>query len=118
MADYDHDGRVDLVVTQNSAQTRLLRNVGGQTGLRVRLLGPPGNPDAVGASVGLVFPHRRGPIREIRAGSGYWSQDGVVTILGTPEKPDQLWVRWPGGRVTTTPIPASAREFEARQPAQ
>jgi len=116
VADYDHDGRVDLVVTQNSAPTHLLRNVGGQTGLRVRLLGPPGNPDAVGASVGLVFQRRRGPIREIHAGSGYWSQDGAVTILGTPEKPDQLWVRWPGGKVTTTPIPASAREIEARQP--
>lgn len=117
-ADYDHDGRPDLVVTQNGAATRLLRNVGGQPGLRVRLIGPPGNPDAVGASVGLIFPSRRGPIRELHAGSGYWSQDGAVATLSAPEKPEQLWVRWPGGKTTTTPIPTSAREIEARQPAQ
>jgi hypothetical protein len=115
VADFDHDGRVDLVVTQNGAQTRLLRNVRGRPGLRVRLIGSPDNPDAVGASVRLIFPHGRGPIREIHAGSGYWSQDSTVTILGTPERPDQLWVRWPGGKITTTPIPAAAREIEVRQ---
>jgi hypothetical protein len=117
-ADFDHDGRADLVVTQNGAQTRLLRNVGGQPGMRVRLLGRAGNPDAVGASVGLHFPSRRGPIREIHAGSGYWSQDGAAVVLATPEKPVQLWVRWPGGKTSTIPIPASAKQIEARQPAQ
>jgi hypothetical protein len=116
VADFDHDGRVDLVVTQNGAQTRLLRNVGGQPGLRVRLLGLPDNPDAVGASVRLVFPNRLGPIREVQAGSGYWSQDSAVMVLGTPETPRELRVRWPGGKITTSPIPPAAREIEAHQP--
>src|SRR5262249_51828792 len=42
VADFDGDGRVDLVVTQNAAETRLFKNVQGKPGLRVRLKGPPG----------------------------------------------------------------------------
>ena len=42
LCDYDHDGRMDLVVTQNGDQTRLFHNVGAKPGLRVRLVGPAG----------------------------------------------------------------------------
>src|SRR5439155_24144968 len=48
-ADYDKDGRLDLVVSQNGSTTRLLHNRGARPGLRVRLAGPASNPDAVGA---------------------------------------------------------------------
>src|SRR6185503_9213662 len=39
LADFNEDGRVDLVVTQNGAPTRLYQNVTGKPGLRVRLAG-------------------------------------------------------------------------------
>ena len=41
LADYDEDGRVDLVVSQNNAATKLFHNVGAKPGLLVRLQGPP-----------------------------------------------------------------------------
>ena len=44
LCDFDGDGRVDLAVSQNGAETKLYRNVLGKPGLRVRLAGPPGNP--------------------------------------------------------------------------
>src|SRR5262249_26205378 len=47
--DYDRDGRVDLVVTQNGESTRLLHNLGAKPGLRVRLRGPATNPSGIGA---------------------------------------------------------------------
>ena len=81
LGDYDQDGRVDLVVTQNGAETKLFRNVAGRPGLRVRLLGPPGNPHAVGAAMRSQMAERLGPLREIHAGSGYWSQDSSMTVL-------------------------------------
>ena len=93
----------------------MFHNLRSKPGLRVRLAGPPGNPTGIGATIRLQSGDRPGPAREIHAGSGYWSQDSAVTILGMPENPQQLWVRWPGGKTTTTPIPASAREIEARQ---
>jgi hypothetical protein len=111
LGDFDGDGRVDLAVSQNGAETKLFQNILGKPGLRVRLEGPPGNPDGVGATLRLVFGGRMGAAREIHGGSGYWSQDSVVQILGGPEVPAQIWVRWPGGKTTTSPIPPGAREI-------
>jgi hypothetical protein len=111
LCDYDEDGRVDLAVSQNGAQTKLFHNVGATPGLRVKLQGPPGNPAGVNAIIRLGFKDRQGPAREVHSGSGYWSQDGLTQVLATPTPPDNLWVRWPGGRITTTPVPPGAREI-------
>jgi hypothetical protein len=111
LGDFDGDGRVDLAVSQNGAETKLYRNVLGKPGLRVRLAGPPGNPDGVGATLRLMFGERLGAAREIHGGSGYWSQDSVVQVMGCPEPPTQIWVRWPGGKTTTSPVPAGAKEI-------
>jgi enediyne biosynthesis protein E4 len=110
--DYDQDGRVDLVVTQNGAATKLYRNVGARPGLRVRLRGPRDNPNGVGATLWLMFGNRAGPVREIRAGGGYWSQDSVTEVLSIPEQPTELHVRWPGGEITRSRIPASLSTIE------
>ena len=114
LCDYDGDGRVDLAVTQNNAETKLFHNVGGKPGLRVRLKGPDRNPSGVGAVLRLKYRERFGPAREIHAGSGYWSQDGAVSVLGKAEEPAQLWVRWPGGREITYAVPPKAVEVELR----
>ncbi|MFM1768628.1 MAG: hypothetical protein RJA22_1157 [Verrucomicrobiota bacterium] len=109
-ADYDGDGRMDLVVAQAGGATQLYRNAGGRPGLRVRLRGPAGNPAAVGAVVRLQFGESSGPAREVRAGSGFGSQDGLVPVLAAPRPPTAIWVRWPGGAVTTTPLTGQPRE--------
>jgi len=111
VADIDEDGRVDLAVGQNGAGTRLFRNAGAKPGLRVRLVGPEGNPKAIGAVVRLKFGQRYGPVREIHAGSGYLSQDSTTVVLGMAEPPSDLWVRWPGGKVTENKIPQGVREI-------
>ena len=90
---------MDLVVTQNGAETKLYHNRGAKPGLRVRLKGPPDNPTGIGAQFWLKFGQRHGPVREIHAGSGYWSQDSAVQVLGIPEPPAQIHVRWPGGKM-------------------
>jgi hypothetical protein len=110
LCDYDHDGRVDLVVTQNGAETRLFHNIGAKPGLRVRLAGPPGNPYGIGAVIRLDFGNRMGPAREVHGGSGYWSQDAAVQVMASSEPPSKVWVRWPGGKITTAGVPNAARE--------
>jgi len=97
------------VVTQNGAATRLFHNCGGRSGLRLRLLGPPGNPTAVGATVRWVAGPGRGPAQEIHAGSGYWSQDSATLVLSAPTGITGVWVRWPGGKETETLLPPGAR---------
>jgi len=51
LSDYDGDGRVDLVVSQNAGETKLYRNEGGKAGLRVRLVGAGSNGDGIGGVV-------------------------------------------------------------------
>ena len=116
VGDYDQDGRPDLAVTQNGGQTKLFHNIGAKPGLRVRLKGPAGNPQGVGAVIRLGFGEHWGPAREIHAGSGYWSQDSPVQVMATPEAPSQIRVRWPGGKSTETAVPKGTREVEVRQP--
>jgi hypothetical protein len=115
LCDYDADGRVDVVVTQNGAETKLYHNEKAKRGLRVRLEGPEGNRDGIGAVMRLKFSGGMGPAREVHAGSGYWSQDSVVQVLGTPEPPLEIWIRWPGGKTTTSPVPAGAKEIRVEQ---
>jgi hypothetical protein len=111
LADYDGDGRTDLVVTQNHAETKLYRNVGARPGLRVRLAGPPENPAGVGSILRLECSGRWGPAREIHLGSGYWSQDGAVPVLGTPAPPTRIQIRWPGAPAVMIAIPPDAKEI-------
>jgi len=116
LCDYDHDGRVDLVVTQNGAETKLFHNVGAKPGVRVRLAGPAGNSAGIGAAIRLDYGEHLGPAREVHGGSGYWSQDGVVQVLGSQETPSKVWVRWPGGKITTTPLSPGAQEIVITSP--
>src|SRR6185369_1305501 len=108
LCDYDGDGRIDLVVTQNGAETKLFHNVSAKPGLRVKLKGPSGNPRGIGAQLRLGSGQWQGPVREVHAGGGYWSQDSAVHVLARPAGPAKLWVRWPGGNTTSAEIPDEA----------
>jgi hypothetical protein len=112
VADFDNDGRLDLAVAQNGAETKLYRNAGARPGLRLKLRGPPNNPDAFGAVVRLKCGEHWGPARELHGGGGYWSQDSLVQVLSTPSAASEVLVRWPGGKTTTNAIPAQAREIQ------
>ncbi|HOW67387.1 MAG TPA: VCBS repeat-containing protein [Candidatus Paceibacterota bacterium] len=111
VGDFDGDGRVDLVVSQNGEETRLFRNGRAKPGLRVRLQGSEANPRALGAVLRIKSGNRWGAAREIQAGAGYWSQNSAVQILPPPELGAQLWIRWPGGKTHLVDLPDQAREI-------
>ncbi len=110
IGDFDRDGRPDLAVPQNGGPTTLWRNTAGSPGLRVRLVGPEGNPNAWGSVVRLKFASKTGPARELHAGHGYWSQNSAWQILSKPSPPVGLEVRWPGGKTASHPLPPMAHE--------
>jgi len=114
VADYDEDGRWDLAVGQNGEETALFHGVGGQPGLRVRLLGTPANPDAIGAALRVLYDDGAGPVREIQAGSGYWSRNGTLQVFGTASAPRAIWIRWPGGRTSEHLVEPGAHEITIR----
>ena len=116
-ADFNRDGRLDLAISQNGSATRLYQNAGAKKGLIVQLVGPPGNPTAVGAQIRLHYPgNKLGPSREIQAGSGYWSVNSPVEVMGLAGDADAVWVRWPGGRETLQPIPRGQTKVRFARP--
>jgi hypothetical protein len=115
-ADYDRDGRVDLVVSQNGAETKLFHNQGAKRGLRVRLQGQASNPDGVGAQIRIHYGNQLGPVREVTAGSGYWSQNGAVQVMGLRAVPTEVTVRWPEGLQSRVVVPPGSLEVVVRHP--
>lgn len=110
-ADFDRDGRMDLAVTQNGAQTKLYRNATAKPGVRVRLVGLPGNRDAIGAVVRGESRGVAGPAFEVHGGGGYWSQDSATQVLALGDLPSRVMVRWSHGVRTTNDVPVGTREI-------
>jgi hypothetical protein len=115
VCDFDHDGRMDLAVGQNGAETKLYRNVGAKPGLRVKLIGPPGNRSAIGAQMWLEKEGKKTAVQEIQFGSGYLAQDSAVKIFGASNGAKVI-VRWPGGELSSAEKKADATEVELAAP--
>lgn len=104
-ADYDHDGDLDVLITENGGAAHLWRNElnprdrGSVHFLRVRLEGTPHNRDAVGARLVAITENRRQE-RRVRTGGSYLSQsEKTVTFgLGAAMRVDTLRVTWPNGQ--------------------
>ncbi len=110
VADYDGDGRVDLAVGQNGAETRLFRNQSARPGLRIRVKGPSPNPTGVGTVLRVRTEGKLGPAREIHSGAGYWSCDSPVTVMSVPQTASHLWIRWPDGTEKEYALPVKTGE--------
>lgn len=98
LGDFDNDGSVDVLVTQNNREPILLRNNAGRQNhwLGVKLIGRKANIDAIGAKItwhaGDLERHR------FKVGGGsYLSSHDTRIVLGVGEriKVDWVDVRWP-----------------------
>lgn len=100
--DFNADGRVDLLVSQNGAATKLYRNTGSRAGIRIRLAGPDGNLRGIGAILRLAYSDGTyGPGRLVSAGSGYRSQNASTYVVlghGSADEVMSIEVTWPDGR--------------------
>ena len=103
--DFDRDGDPDLLVKNRTGpQLRLWRNRSDSEAHRVtlRLEGLRSNVQGIGSRVRLRFGDRV-RVKELRAGTGFLSQDAALLFfgLGDAETIDELTVRWPDGGVQT-----------------
>jgi len=112
LGDFNADGKVDLAVSQNGGETKLYLNGTPKAGLRVQLVGPATNKEAIGSSLRLVYKDgTKGPRRYIQAGSGYWSQNSTTQVMGTSREPDQIEVTWFDGTTASVRILVDKREY-------
>ena len=99
-ADYDNDGDVDLLVTQNAGTPLLLRNDGGNANgwLRVNLEGLVDNRSGIGTKVEMFSGILRQKV-EVQASGGYLGQSALPITFGLGENSEADTVRmlWPTG---------------------
>ena len=98
LGDFDNDGSVDVLVTQNNAAPLLLRNNAGRQNhwLGVRLAGTKANTDAIGAEI----TYQAGDLKRRRCkvgGGSYLSSHDPRMVLGIGKRTriDWLEIRWP-----------------------
>lgn len=98
VGDFDNDGAVDVLISNNGSAPLLLRNRAGARNnwLGLRLVGITANRDAVGARVTWTF----GGITRSRlktAGGSYLSSHDprMVLGIGSAEGIDTVEIRWP-----------------------
>ena len=97
-ADWNQDGRLDLVVGQNNGQTMLLTNRQAAQGHRIRFKGSSSDEWGIGVQWRLVGDSgRTGPWQAIHAGSSYGSQNGSLQVAPRLPGMNRLEVLWPGG---------------------
>lgn len=111
-ADFDGDGDLDLLISNNDGPAVLLRNDGGNKNhwLRVKLAGTKSNRNGIGAAIHIQTASGK-QWQTVHSGSSYCSQsDLAVTFgLGQDSKVTQMEVRWPSGIVQRVPVPQSDR---------
>ncbi len=101
-ADYDKDGDLDILLTENDGPAFLLRNDSevDREFLRVETVGVSSNRSGIGAQV-TVWNDGRKQSRRVRSGGSYLSQSEMALTfgLGSGKKADSVRVAWPGGIV-------------------
>src|SRR5581483_562323 len=112
-ADWDHDGDLDLIVTDLEGRPLLLRNEGPRAPahwLEVTLAGTRSNRMGLGARLTLTGGGRTW-VREVTTAGSYLSASDPTAHfgLGTLTRLDRLTIRWPSGKSTTLTDPPVGR---------
>ncbi|MFN7736718.1 MAG: CRTAC1 family protein [Pirellula sp.] len=121
VADFDRDGRQDLVVTRIGEPHALVQNRSKLQGryLSVRLVGTTTNRDAIGATATLRVGERSW-IRQVIGGGSYASTSDRALHFGIPERlaseQGELTIVWPSGEKSNHKILEWDREILVIEP--
>jgi enediyne biosynthesis protein E4 len=100
-ADFDHDGDLDILVTENGGPARLIRNDGGNRNgfVAIRLIGRPSNRSGLGAVVHVESASGK-QWQVVHSGSSYCSQSDLALTFGlkADRSVTKISVAWPDGK--------------------
>ena len=119
-ADFNNDGRVDVVVTGVNSYARLYRNTSGGTGhwLALHLRGTKSNRDGLGARIRLTSSDGRRQYNHATTSVGYASSSEPLVRfgLGVSDIASEIEIRWPSGRVQALKNVQVDRVLEVTEP--
>lgn len=120
-ADFNNDGRVDLLVSNLDGAPVLAKNISRETNhfVTLKLIGSKSNRDAIGAIV-VVRAGGVTQVQEVRANSSYLSASDLRLHfgLGKSAQIDSIAIDWPSGskqRFTHLPVDQELRLTEGRE---
>jgi hypothetical protein len=119
-ADFDNDGRIDVVVTTLDGPARLFRNITGNPGhwLAVELRGRRSNRQGLGTVVRVTLPDGRQISGHATTSVGYaCSSEPLVRFgLGENREVKKIEVIWPGGGRQDVAVVAADRLVRIEEP--
>lgn len=119
-ADFDGDGRVDVVVSAIGSEARLFRNVSapGNHWLGLHLRGTKSNRDGIGARIRVTLPSGAALFNHATTSVGYASSSEPIVRfgLGAAKEASEVEIHWPSGTVQKLQNVASNKLVEVREP--
>ena len=117
-ADFDRDGRVDLVVTRLNEPAQILwnRTSGPGNWLALELSGSPSNREAIGAWVEVETENGKQWDR-VAGWSGYGCTSSRILHfgIGSAGEAQRIEVHWPSGRITRLSHIESGRTLQVKE---
>jgi hypothetical protein len=119
-ADFDNDGRIDVVVANVNGPARLFRNVTPNTGhrLALKLTGSKSNRDAIGAQITVTLASGRKLYNQCTTSVGYASSSEPLVRfgLGGETAAKLIQIRWPSGKVQELSNTKADQVLKVREP--
>ena len=117
--DFNHDGKLDLVVTALSAPAEIWMNdsADGNHWLEIAPQGTRSNRDGIGARIRVVA-GGLAQFNHVTTATGYASSSaGPVHFgLGSSKKADEVEIKWPSGALQTLKDVAADRILHVKEP--
>lgn len=119
-ADFDNDGKVDVIVTAIGSEARLFRNVTPTTNhwLAFRLRGTKSNRDGIGARVRVTLPSGKTLFNHATTSVGYASSSEPLVRfgLGGEDRAKTVEIMWPSGTIQHLTDVAAGRVVAVQEP--